>query len=60
MAQLKNWCVGEGIDPANALLLKDVPPQAEVSTTEEALQSIKVLGRVRVRQSSLFVQNTFY
>lgn len=49
MAQLKNWCVGEGIDLAKALLLKDVPPEAEVNTIEETLQTIKALGRVKVR-----------
>ncbi|KAK7906968.1 hypothetical protein WMY93_015580 [Mugilogobius chulae] len=49
MAQLKNWCVGEGLDLTNALLVKDVPPEAEVSFIEETLQTIKGLGRVKVR-----------
>ncbi|XP_061127111.1 uncharacterized protein LOC133147011 [Syngnathus typhle] len=49
MAQLKNWCIGEGIDLANALLLKDVPAEAETNTIEETLQTIKALGRVKVR-----------
>ncbi|KAK7915621.1 hypothetical protein WMY93_011382 [Mugilogobius chulae] len=49
MAQLKNWCFGEGLDLANALLVKDVPPEVEVSFIEETLQTIKALGRVKVR-----------
>lgn len=49
MAQLKNWCVGEGIDPVKALLVKDVPPETEVSLIEETMQTVKALGRVRVR-----------
>ena len=49
MAQLKNWCIGEGIDPAHALLLKDVPPEVEISTIEETLQTIKALGKIKVR-----------
>ncbi|XP_017291926.1 paraneoplastic antigen Ma1 homolog [Kryptolebias marmoratus] len=49
MAQLRHWCKGEGIDPDTAILVKDVPEDAEVSFVEETLQSLKVLGRVRVR-----------
>lgn len=49
MAQLKNWCVGEGIDPVKALLVKDIPPETEVGFIEETMQTIKVLGRVKVR-----------
>ncbi|XP_054862316.1 uncharacterized protein LOC129347852 [Amphiprion ocellaris] len=49
MAQLMNWCVGEGLDPVKALLLKDVPPDAAVDFIEETLQTIKALGKVRVR-----------
>ncbi|KAK7880544.1 hypothetical protein WMY93_032815, partial [Mugilogobius chulae] len=40
---------GEGLDLTNALLVKDVPPEAEVSFIEETLQTIKGLGRVKVR-----------
>ncbi|RVE74755.1 hypothetical protein OJAV_G00024770 [Oryzias javanicus] len=49
MAQLKNWCIGEGLDPVKALLVKDVPPDADVGFIEETLQTIKALGRVKVR-----------
>lgn len=49
MAQLRLWCKGEGINPAKAILVKDVPEEADVSFIEETLQSIKALGRVKVR-----------
>ncbi|XP_073711544.1 paraneoplastic antigen Ma2-like [Misgurnus anguillicaudatus] len=49
MAQLKNWCIGEGMDPVKALLVKDVPPETEVGFIEDTLQTIKALGRVKVR-----------
>uniref|UniRef100_A0AAR2K1B1 Paraneoplastic antigen Ma1 homolog n=1 Tax=Pygocentrus nattereri TaxID=42514 RepID=A0AAR2K1B1_PYGNA len=49
MAQLHHWCKGEGISPDNALLVKDVPDDTEVSFIEETLESVKALGRVRVR-----------
>ena len=46
---MKNWCVGEGLDVERALLVKGVPTDAEVSAIEATLQTIKALGRVRVR-----------
>lgn len=49
MAQLKHWCKGEGINPLQAILLKDVPEDTEIDLIEKTLQSIKVLGRVKVR-----------
>ncbi|KAL6459408.1 hypothetical protein MHYP_G00328800 [Metynnis hypsauchen] len=49
MAQLQHWCKGEGIDLDHALLVKDIPEDTEVGFIEETLQSIKALGRVRVR-----------
>lgn len=49
MAQLRNWCVGEGVDPVKAVLVKDVPPGTEVGLIEATLQTVKALGRVRVR-----------
>ncbi|XP_049320366.1 60S ribosomal protein L38 isoform X1 [Astyanax mexicanus] len=49
MAQLHHWCKGEGINPENALLVKDIPDDTEVSFIEETLESVKTLGRVRVR-----------
>lgn len=49
MAQLQNWCKGEGINPTYAILIKDVPVDANIDSVEETLQSIKALGQVRVR-----------
>ncbi|XP_029112729.1 paraneoplastic antigen Ma1 homolog [Scleropages formosus] len=49
MAELRNWCRGEAINPEYALLVKDIPEDAEITLVEETLQSIKALGRVRVR-----------
>lgn len=49
MSLLKNWCKGEGLDAAHALVVKQVPTDATVRHIEESLMTIKVLGRVRVR-----------
>ncbi|XP_033477323.2 paraneoplastic antigen Ma1 homolog [Epinephelus lanceolatus] len=49
MAQLQHWCKGEGINPIYAILVKDVPEDTENDFVEETLQSIKALGRVKVR-----------
>lgn len=49
MAQLQHWCKGEGINPLHALLVKDVPEDTEIDFVEETLQSMKALGRVKVR-----------
>ncbi|XP_019210358.1 paraneoplastic antigen Ma1 homolog [Oreochromis niloticus] len=49
MAQLRHWCKGEGLNPSHAILLKDVPEDTEIEVIERTLQSIKVLGRVKVR-----------
>lgn len=49
MTQLRHWCKGEGINPAHAILVKDVPEDTEITFIEETLQSLKALGRVRVR-----------
>uniref|UniRef100_A0A3Q2QSS7 CCHC-type domain-containing protein n=1 Tax=Fundulus heteroclitus TaxID=8078 RepID=A0A3Q2QSS7_FUNHE len=57
MAQLQHWCKGEGINPAYAILVKDVPEDTEVDLIEETVQSIKSLGRVRVRGRMYDPQN---
>uniref|UniRef100_A0A8C9X403 Paraneoplastic antigen Ma1 homolog n=1 Tax=Sander lucioperca TaxID=283035 RepID=A0A8C9X403_SANLU len=49
MSLLWSWCKGEGVDPSHAIVVSDVPDDTEVEEIENALQSIKVLGRVRVR-----------
>ncbi|XP_039591867.1 paraneoplastic antigen Ma1 homolog [Polypterus senegalus] len=46
---LSNWCRGEGIDPAHAVMLTGIREDTEIAHIEEALHGIKVLGRVRVR-----------
>ena len=45
---LRKWCRGEGLDESRALLTV-VPENTEISVIEETLQTIKCLGRVRVR-----------
>uniref|UniRef100_A0A3B1IUI3 Gypsy retrotransposon integrase-like protein 1 n=3 Tax=Astyanax mexicanus TaxID=7994 RepID=A0A3B1IUI3_ASTMX len=49
MSILRNWCKGEGIDPEHAILIKEVPEDAEVYEIEDTMHTIKALGRVRVR-----------
>lgn len=49
MTQLKHWCKGEGINLQNAVLVKDVPEDTQTDFIEETMQTIKALGRVKVR-----------
>uniref|UniRef100_A0A3Q1HIA0 Paraneoplastic antigen Ma1 homolog n=1 Tax=Acanthochromis polyacanthus TaxID=80966 RepID=A0A3Q1HIA0_9TELE len=46
--RLSNWCRGEGLQEDQALMVI-VPETTEIAAIEEALEAIKVLGRVRVR-----------
>uniref|UniRef100_A0A3P8NZ75 CCHC-type domain-containing protein n=1 Tax=Astatotilapia calliptera TaxID=8154 RepID=A0A3P8NZ75_ASTCA len=46
--RLKRWCRGEGLEEAKALLVL-VPEEVEIAQIEETLETIKCLGRVRVR-----------
>ncbi|CAL9706650.1 unnamed protein product [Knipowitschia caucasica] len=46
--KLKKWCRGEALDESHALLTV-VPENTDVALIEETLQSIKCIGRVRVR-----------
>ena len=46
--KLKKWCRGEDIEEEYALLTV-VPPATEIADIETVLQTIKCLGRVRVR-----------
>lgn len=61
MSILDNWCKGEGLDLAHAIVVKVIPADATVEHTEETLMTIKVLGRVKVRgwmlnpQSQMFI-----
>lgn len=49
MSLLENWCKGEGVDKAHALIVKQVPLDATRYHIEETLKTIKALGRVRAR-----------
>uniref|UniRef100_A0AAR2JPL1 PNMA family member 1 n=1 Tax=Pygocentrus nattereri TaxID=42514 RepID=A0AAR2JPL1_PYGNA len=46
---LRNWCRGEGLDIKHVFMLIGVPEDTDVAYIEETMQSIKALGRVRVR-----------
>ncbi|KAL7824290.1 hypothetical protein SRHO_G00346460 [Serrasalmus rhombeus] len=47
--ELRNWCRGEGLDIKHVFMLTGVPEDTDVAYIEETMQSIKALGRVRVR-----------
>ncbi|XP_030594321.1 uncharacterized protein LOC115786334 [Archocentrus centrarchus] len=47
--ELSNWCRGEGIELTHALMVLGVPEDDDISCIEEALETIKALGKVRVR-----------
>lgn len=47
-SELKRWCRGEGLDEAHGLRVI-VPSDVEIAHIEEVVQTIKCLGRVRVR-----------
>ncbi|XP_047657083.1 paraneoplastic antigen Ma1 homolog [Tachysurus fulvidraco] len=49
--ELTSWCSEVGIAPSHALLLTGVPATTEVAKIEEAAQSVKSFGRVRVRDT---------
>lgn len=48
VSELKRWCRGEGLDEAHALLVV-VSENVEIAQIEETLETIKCLGKVRVR-----------
>ncbi|KAI7813567.1 hypothetical protein IRJ41_020632 [Triplophysa rosa] len=52
VAELKGWCRGEGLDEGHTLMVM-VPEDADVAEIEDALQSVKSLGRVRNRIMAL-------
>uniref|UniRef100_A0AAR2LNH2 Paraneoplastic antigen Ma-like N-terminal domain-containing protein n=1 Tax=Pygocentrus nattereri TaxID=42514 RepID=A0AAR2LNH2_PYGNA len=53
---LRNWCRGEGLDIKHVFMLIGVPEDTDVAYIEETMQSIKALGRVRVRElNNVFV-----
>ena len=46
--ELRGWCQGEALDERHTIMVL-VPGDREIEKIEETLQSIKSLGRVRVR-----------
>ncbi|KAI7814030.1 hypothetical protein IRJ41_006648 [Triplophysa rosa] len=48
-AELSSWCQKEALDPKHAVLLVGVHADVGVARIEETIQTIKALGRVRVR-----------
>ncbi|XP_041963296.1 uncharacterized protein LOC121720890 [Alosa sapidissima] len=49
MSILGNWCKGEGLDPEHVIEVTDIPDNVEVEDIEKTLETIKALGRVKVR-----------
>ncbi|XP_048884939.1 paraneoplastic antigen Ma1 homolog [Brienomyrus brachyistius] len=50
-AELGVWCGEELVDPSHAILLLGVPAEAEIEHIEATVETVKVLGRVRVRST---------
>lgn len=48
VSELKQWCRGEGLDETHSLMVL-VPEGVEVAQIEATMETIKALGRVRVR-----------
>ncbi len=46
---LNNWCKGEALDPAHAILLAGVAEDVSISQIEELMQTVCCWGQVRVR-----------
>lgn len=47
--ELINWCRGEGIDVTHALMVQGVPEDEDTGRIEETMETVKALGKVRVR-----------
>ena len=56
LAELRKWCEDVEVDPANALILSNVPTEAVVADITESLEAVKVLGRVRYKSKQLVSQ----
>uniref|UniRef100_A0A3P9IZE6 Uncharacterized protein n=1 Tax=Oryzias latipes TaxID=8090 RepID=A0A3P9IZE6_ORYLA len=46
--ELKRWCRGEGLEEVKTLMIM-APEEVETAEIEETIQTVKCLGRVRVR-----------
>lgn len=58
-AELKGWCRGEALGEAHAVMViiqEDVP----TDVIEETMQTVKSLGRVRVRGRTINLQHNKY
>lgn len=49
--ELSNWCKEAVIEESHAIMLMGVPATTDVACIEEAVETIKAVGRVRVRDS---------
>ena len=47
--ELSNWCRGEGVSIKHAFMLYGVSEEEDISVIEKTMETIKALGRVRVR-----------
>ncbi|XP_041837251.1 uncharacterized protein LOC121637270 [Melanotaenia boesemani] len=56
LVELLNWVTDAKVDPANALILSNVPTEASVADITESLEAVKVLGRVRYTSRKLVSQ----
>lgn len=50
-AELTKWCEAASIDSTHALILLNVPVYTEVAEIEDVMETVKALGRVRVRDT---------
>uniref|UniRef100_A0A3B3Q7Y6 Paraneoplastic antigen Ma-like N-terminal domain-containing protein n=1 Tax=Paramormyrops kingsleyae TaxID=1676925 RepID=A0A3B3Q7Y6_9TELE len=57
VAKLKGWCRGEGLSEAHTLMVI-IPDDADISEIEDTLQTVKCLGRVRVRGRTFDVKHS--
>lgn len=48
-ARLLDWCRGEEVEPAKALLVTGIPEGTEVCKIEEVMHIVKALGCVSVK-----------
>lgn len=49
--ELSNWCKEAVVEESHAIMLMGVPATTDVACIEEAVETIKAVGRVRVRDS---------
>uniref|UniRef100_A0A3P8Y2C5 CCHC-type domain-containing protein n=1 Tax=Esox lucius TaxID=8010 RepID=A0A3P8Y2C5_ESOLU len=57
--ELKGWCRGEALDEAHAFMLL-IQEDVDTSAIEETMQTVKCLGRVRVKGQTFNSQQNIY